>query len=142
MSSLNSLEQIESSSTRDDFYYIEMIIPGIPESYNKNLRKHFQQRRKANQYWYDLVKTIAGKNLPKSPLKKASIKIIRRHYRFLDWDGAVGSIKPIVDGLIHARIIKDDSYKITGPWDVTQEFRPKKEGGHIYVMVSGTQNKV
>ena len=37
-------------------------------------------------------------------------------------------MKPVIDGLIHSEIIIDDSYKITGPWLVSQSFRPKKEG--------------
>jgi len=72
---------------------------------------------------------------PKAPLSKCKITIVRHYYRFLDWDGCVGSMKPIIDGLIHAKIIKDDSYKVTGPWDVTQEFLGKKEGGRIYLRI-------
>jgi hypothetical protein len=50
-------------------------------------------------------------------------------------------MKPLVDGLVHSRVIKDDTYKVTGPWDVTQEFLPKKEGGYVYILVSGSQKE-
>lgn len=47
----------------------------------------------------------------------------------------MASLKPIVDGLIHCDIILDDSYKITGPWNVFQTFRPKKEGPLLKVSI-------
>ena len=124
-----------------DFYYLEIVIPGIPDSLNRTLRQHYKARNKTNKHWYDLVKTMVGRQAPRVPLKKAHIKIVRRYYRFLDWDGAVGSMKPILDGLVQARIIKDDTYKVTGPWDVTQEFLPKKDGGHVYLLISESLNK-
>ena len=37
-------------------------------------------------------------------------------------------MKPVVDGMVHSGIIVDDNYKVTGPWEVFQTFRPKKQG--------------
>lgn len=54
----------------------------------------------------------------------------------LDYDGLVGSMKPVVDALVTCGILKDDSYKVTGPWDVTQSFRPKKSGELLEVFVT------
>lgn len=47
----------------------------------------------------------------------------------------VASFKPIVDGLIHAKIIADDSWKMVGAWTVDQKFRPRKEGQLITIKV-------
>jgi hypothetical protein len=65
---------------------------------------------------------------PTSPLTKAKLTIVRHYYRTLDYDGLVGSMKPVVDGLIHAGVISDDSWGVLGQWDVSQKFRPKKLG--------------
>jgi len=54
----------------------------------------------------------------------------------LDFDGLVGSIKPVVDALVTCGILSDDSYKVTGPWDVTQKFRPKKSGELLEIFVT------
>ena len=118
-----------------DPYFIEIVIPGVPKSHNRALRSHFHARKNENHYWYELVKTMVGKKLPETPLKKARIKIVRHYYRFLDWDGCVASMKPLVDGLVRARVLKDDTYAVTGPWDVTQQFLGKKEGGHVYMLI-------
>ena len=44
-------------------------------------------------------------------------------------------MKPVVDGLVHSGIMIDDNYKVTGPWDVTQSFRSKKDGPLLKVGV-------
>ena len=82
-----------------------------------------------------MVEEKVSHQKPPKPLDKCHIKVERCFYRFLDWDSCVASLKPLIDGLIHCDIIKDDSYKITGPWDVTQSFRPKKEGPLLKVEI-------
>lgn len=73
--------------------------------------------------------------LPPTPLKKARITIVRHFWRTLDYDGLVGSMKPIVDALVDAGVLIDDNYKVTGPWIVTQEHRTKSAGPLLTVCV-------
>ena len=54
----------------------------------------------------------------------------------LDFDGLVGSVKPVIDGLTRAGVIKDDSWGVVGAWQVDQVFRPKKEGPRIEIIVT------
>ena len=56
----------------------------------------------------------------------------------LDWDSVVASMKPVVDGLVRAGIMIDDTYKVTGPWEVDQKFLQKKQGKLLEVEISGT----
>jgi len=84
------------------------------------------------------VENAVKNHRPLTPLEKCTITIERCFFRFLDYDGAVASVKPVIDGLIHSDIIKSDSYKVTGPWLLTQTFRPKKEGPLLKVGVSET----
>lgn len=76
--------------------------------------------------------------LPPRPLEKAQITLVRYSHRMLDFDGLVGSMKPVVDGLVTAGVLKDDSFGVTGPWAVNQRFRPKNEGPLLEVLVIGT----
>ncbi len=46
----------------------------------------------------------------------------------LDYDGLVGSLKPVVDALVSAQVLVDDSYGTLGVWDCSQMFRPKNDG--------------
>lgn len=46
----------------------------------------------------------------------------------LDFDGLVGSLKPVVDALVTAGVIEDDSWKHVGAWIVDQQFRPERQG--------------
>lgn len=77
---------------------------------------------------------VRGK-LPAAPLTKAKIRIVRHFYRTLDYDGLVGSMKPVVDALVSAGVIKDDSWTTLGVWDVTQEFRAKSAGPLLEVFL-------
>lgn len=77
---------------------------------------------------------VRGK-LPATPLKKARITITRHFWRTLDYDGLVGSMKPIVDALVTAGVLVDDSWAVTGPWVVSQEHRLKKDGPLLTVLV-------
>jgi hypothetical protein len=107
---------------------------------NRSLRTHYHLRNKIFKDWYILVDQAVKHHRPDKPLEKCTIKIERLFFRFLDFDGCVASMKPIVDGLIHSDIIKDDSYKITGPWEVFQSFRSKKDGPLIKLEVQDGTN--
>lgn len=116
-------------------YKLTLEIPELPQSLNKGLRTYYKQRDKINKYWYEIIYYEVGRNRPQRPLEKALITIQRHSSRFLDYDNCVASMKPIIDGLVHARVLIDDSYKVTGPWNVTQEFRKKKLGPFLLLIV-------
>lgn len=93
--------------------------------------KYFQKNKK----WDFLIAGMCRGKLPKKPLEKAKIRIVRHFWRFLDYDGLVGSMKPIVDALVDCGVLVDDSWKVLGQWDVSQEFRPKKDGPLLKIEV-------
>ena len=47
----------------------------------------------------------------KLPFKQAVITITLFTARLMDYDGAYGSVKPLLDGLVGAGVIRDDSPK-------------------------------
>jgi len=97
---------------------------------------HFAQRRKINQAWYESVWAVTRGKVPPAPLDRAKIRIERHAPRTLDFDGCVGSFKPIVDGLIHAGVLSGDSWRVTGPWEVDQRIVTERDK-HVYVVVDG-----
>jgi len=54
----------------------------------------------------------------------------------MDFDGFVGSLKPVVDALVTAGVIEDDSWKTLHTWDVDQVFRPKKLGPLLQIEIT------
>ena len=116
-------------------YILKIIVPGAPENLNAVIRMKRQQYNRVKKNWHQVIWALTVSHRPPTPLKKFKIRIIRYSARMLDFDGLVGSMKPLVDGLRHSRIIRDDSWPMTGPWDVSQEFRPEKEGKQVYLEV-------
>jgi hypothetical protein len=78
---------------------------------------------------------------PKDPLTKANITLIRHSYRYLDYDGLVGSFKPVVDALVSCGVLIDDNWGVTGKWNVDQRFRAKKEGPMLEILIQSLPDK-
>lgn len=76
------------------------------------------------------------RKMPLKPLAKAKIKLVRHSHRMLDYDGLVGSMKPVVDALVSARILIDDRWSVTRSWNVDQVFREKKLGQLLEIEVT------
>jgi hypothetical protein len=124
-------------------YVLELEIPFVPRRLNEVLRQNFYDRHHEFSEIYRLIHLLTVGKRPNYPLNNCKITIIRKvdKRRFLDFDNLVASFKPLVDSLTarHAGIIEDDNYDITGPWTVTQEIRPKKDGPLTYLKVEGLQ---
>lgn len=117
-------------------YQIDLSLQVLPKSLNHNLKWGGKwEKVKANKAWDNLIYLEVCKRLPPQPLKKARIRIVRHFYRTLDYDGLVGSLKPVVDALVTAGVIADDSWNVLGAWEVDQVFRPKKDGPLLEIQV-------
>lgn len=116
-------------------YLIEFILPGVPKATNALFNTSWHQRHKNAVYWKKLVRAITLTKAPHTPLESVQIDIIRYNYRSLDYDGLVASMKPIVDGLVESKILRNDTYKITGKWNVGQEYI-KKGQEHVWIRIT------
>jgi hypothetical protein len=116
-------------------YSLKLHFTELPRSLNKGLRTHYFKRQKENQFWDILVASKCARCLPVKPLERAKITIVRHFWRQLDYDGCVGSLKPVIDALVTCGVLKDDSWNVTGPWVVDQKFRPKKDGPLLEVFI-------
>ena len=120
-------------------YKLELYIPQVPPSLNRTLRMHYHKRNHAYKEWYTLL-GYKIKDKPKEPLERFKITIVRHFFRQLDYDGLVASYKPVVDSLKHCNVILDDRYCCSGPWDITQKFRPKVKKALTYLKVEEVCN--
>lgn len=116
-------------------YKLDLTLHALPDSLNKGLRGHRMKYFSKNKRWDMLIFGMCRGKLPETPLKKAHITIVRHFWRTLDYDGLVGSMKPIVDALVSAGVIVDDSWKVLGAWEVDQQFRTKKEGPLLTIQI-------
>ena len=116
-------------------YKLDLTLHALPDSLNKGLRGHRMKYFSKNKRWDMLIFGMVRGKTPPEPLKKAHITITRHFWRTLDYDGLVGSMKPIVDALVSAGVLADDSWNVLGAWEVDQQFRTKKEGPLLTIQV-------
>lgn len=116
-------------------YQLEIKINSFPKSLNKKLRSHWGKNHKENREWDNVIFFALLRKLPPSPLTKAHLKITRHHYRTLDFDGLVGSLKPVVDALVSCGVLKDDSWNVLHAWEIDQVFRSKKDGALLQIEI-------
>jgi hypothetical protein len=116
-------------------YSLSLEIPWLPTSLNESLRAGRYANNAKNKAWDQYIwHSVHGKAPPK-PLKKAKLKITRHAHRMLDYDGLVGSLKPVVDALVFAQVIADDSWNVLGRWEVDQQYRPERVGQLLTIIV-------
>ena len=92
-------------------YSLSLEIAYRPTDANRMRGKHWTGTKKL----FDSIKqevyySSLGKT-PPSPLTAFKISITRLGVKFLDWDNFVSSLKPVIDGLTLAKIIKDDKWE-------------------------------
>ncbi len=124
-------------------YKLYLQLDQLPKSLNKKLTAGKWGRHSENKAWDMLIACeVSQKSKPVKPLLKANLTLFRHSHRMLDYDGLVGSLKPVVDALVSCGVLKDDSWKVTGKWDVEQIFRSKKEGQLLEIMVQESPDAV
>ena len=77
-----------------------------------NVKMHWAEKAKWKKAWEEEVLWAVYKNrkkFGKLPLQYAKVKIIFHHIKVFDKDGMYSAAKPIVDGLVKAGVIVDDS---------------------------------
>lgn len=118
---------------------IEVRIEGCP-SVNLNSRLNHFAKAKHMKDWATTAFYKFRKHKPKKPFTKAKIKIVRYfsgRNKFRDYDNLVACMKPVIDGIVWAKIIEDDSYQVTGQWDVSQV--RLEVGDYLIVSVEGLE---
>lgn len=122
-------------------YILELIIPFCPPRIDNIFRLSMHKRNREIKEQYGVISRLIIGKKPNSPLKKATISILRYSDRFMDYDNTVSSYKCFIDAMVLAGVLEDDSFKITGKWNVDQVFLPRKAGKpYSYLKIEGMQS--
>ena len=117
-------------------YSLKFTIQGLPRTQNGLNRGHWRVRKSHADKWKrEVLLAVAGK-IPDKPLEKAKLTITRHSSRAPDFDGLVGSNKCIVDSLVLAKVLVDDSMAVLGQPSYKWE-KAVKGKGFITVEVEG-----
>ena len=118
-------------------YSIELCLALVTTDPNRLLGKHWKTKHsKFGKIKQDIKNLSLGKS-PQKPLTKFEIKITRYAAGLLDWDNLVSSMKPVIDGLTLAGIIKDDSWEYIRHIEMDQVKTKKNETKKLIVKVAG-----
>jgi len=101
-------------------YSLEIVIDIQGTDSNRILgRSHFTKHRIFSEVKSQVHFLTLGKR-PSSPLIRFKISVTRLSPRFMDFDNMISSLKPAIDGLRLAKIIKDDSWEFIKGIEVNQ----------------------
>ena len=105
-------------------------IPALPRMTNNSGRtnNHWSDRAKEAKQWQTAVMAMVGSQRPPSPLSLARLVLTRFSSVPPDPDGLVSGFKHIIDGLVHARVLKDDKWTNIGMPEYRWEKAPAKKG--------------
>jgi hypothetical protein len=114
---------------------LSFTIHELPKLPNRMLGSHWRTRSSHAKKWHKLVAQWLVGSQPN--LAKARIKLVRRSPRSCDYDGLVGSFKPLLDALVKCGVIQDDTME-----HIDCEYRWEKcAGKHQHVFVSVYEGK-
>lgn len=111
----------------------EIEIPGLPKPINR-LQVHWRNKHAHAKRWKDAVILYTRKYKPDSAFEKASLTLTRISSKRPDFDGLVSSFKHVIDGLIEAGIIINDTHDVIGVPDYQWE-KGKQKLGMIRIKV-------
>lgn len=109
-------------------YELEFEINDLPKTTNAFKRQHWIHRHKEAQKWKRAVYSAVNERKPGRSLQSAKLNLVRYSSKCPDSDGLVSSFKHVIDGLVAAQIIVDDSYANIGMPEYRWEKAPKGKG--------------
>lgn len=120
-------------------FELEFRLNGLPRRTN-NSNMHWRYRHKESRKWknavfFECTHYLLKKRLEAPRLVKAHLTLTRHSGVPPDYDGLVSGFKHVIDGLIDAEIISDDSMAVIGVPEYLWIYAPKNKG-FITVRVS------
>jgi hypothetical protein len=116
-------------------YRLTFELDGLPRMANPSGKStHWRAIFGENRKWKSAVFAAVQGRLPKQPLTRFTLTLVRVSSVEPDYDGCVRGFKAIVDGLREARVIADDKITNTGAWRCSWE-KCKPGKGKVRVTV-------
>lgn len=120
----------DSLWNRDPFL-LRLTVSDLPKMTNQLASKHWRVRHKHSKRWRELIAWLsqsAIKSREGLPLERAKITLTRFSSIRPDYDGLVSGFKPIIDGLVDAGVIPNDTQDVIGKPDYRHEMTKPKQG--------------
>lgn len=95
-------------------YRLHIELPGLPETTNQILAMALRKRIRRKIYWKSLVGYLTAGKRPLKPIKRAKLTLTRHSAGKCDYDGRVSSFKHVIDGLVEAGILENDTEENVG----------------------------
>lgn len=96
--------------------FISIVIPGRPPT--PNVRRHWREVYRDNKAWAETARLEAVRAIQRTagwkPASRARVSVAFgvKDRRVRDLDNLIASIKPLLDGLVQAGILVDDSLDV------------------------------
>lgn len=109
---------------------ISVALDGFPPTPNESRRRHWHENSDEAATWRYSAKMVALQALRESeypkdfPLRKATLEVTVFGVR-VDPDGCVAALKPVLDGIVDAGILKDDSWRTLDGLSIRHEDGPR-----------------
>jgi Holliday junction resolvase RusA-like endonuclease len=108
-------------------YQLEIEVSTQETDANRRRGKHWSFSHSADVKIKTEIYWLSKDKLPEKPLEKFLLSITRHGAKKLDYDNLIGSFKPAIDGLVKAKIIKDDNWTYIKHIDVDQVISPHRK---------------
>lgn len=92
----------------------------MPLTLNQVMSKHWRYRYSNFQKIFLEIKHQTAGQIPKTPIKKAELKVTRYSSGSLDRDNSYFTCKPILDSLVELKILEDDTWENVNQPDIVQ----------------------
>jgi hypothetical protein len=111
-------------------YHAKFELDILPHTTNALSRMHWRAKSKYANTVKNLVhsKLLLLHLIPRDPLKKAKLILTRKSSGTIDYDGLVSSFKWVIDGLVVAGVLMDDTEEIIGQPVYRKETAAPKNG--------------
>ena len=121
-------------------YQLKLKIDDLPKRYNQISHGHWRKKQAEAKKWHLIMYYHCLRKTPPSPLLRARLVLTRHTSAQSDYDGLVSSWKYVIDGLVAAKILINDTPKVIGIPTYRWEKAPPKKG-FITVEVYGVSDQ-
>lgn len=122
----------KNRNAMDGAFKLEFTLEGLPPTLNRLNSMHLMAKWRLNRKWREAVECAVAGRIPKVPLDKARITIIRHSSVEGDGDNYSGGYKGIVDSLRYLKILSNDRVSNIGN---VKTLWNKEKPGKVFITI-------
>lgn len=134
--------QIDWSGRAASRYWLRIALPGLAPMNTAASRRHRMAQHRAAQDLQLLVRALVGRRKPwtTGPLRRAHLFVTRHSSVMADRGNLAIAAKPLVDGLVQARVLANDSPQELRTERYEWEPAPPRAGFTELLVVEASEN--